>query len=283
MSDKLASVIFMMLAVSLFAGLTLIAKAVGTRFEEASLHPVQITAGRYCFAALFLVPLILARRPGFQNIDWNLHITRVVAAWLGVTCLFIAATHIPLADANAISFMSVIVTMALSIPLLGERVGVKRWSAAIVALTGALILVRPGTDAFHPAALIALAGAVIIGFEFIIVKKLSGIDTPLRMLITNNVFGALVSLVVVWPFWTDPHPAQYAMLAAIGLIMLCAQFCFIQAMQRMDASFVTPFWYAAPVFAALYDFAIFNQGLRLTSLMGISLICIGGIVICRRS
>ena len=282
-SPKSASVIFMLLAVSLFAGISLVAKSLGTGSSGPVMHPVQVSAGRFCFALLVLTPLFLIKKPGFTGVPWGLHFARSVSGWLGITCMFIAATKIPLADANAISFMSVIVTMALSIPLLGEQVGVRRWTAAGIAFVGALILIKPGTEAFHPAAIVALLAALFVGLEAILVKKLSNIEPPLRILFINNSVGALISLIVALFFWISPTIEQWLLLAGIGITMVLIQTCFIQAISRMEASFVTPFWYAVPLFAALFDLWLFEQYLSTTSTIGILLITMGGVVICRRS
>jgi len=188
----------------------------------------------------------------------------------------------PLADANAISFLSVIVTMALSVVLLAERVGRRRWSAAGVALLGALLIARPGTAAFSPYALVALLGAVFIGAETIIIKVLSDRENPTRILFINNLIGALISLLVLPYVWRPPEATQWLPLLAVGIIMLLAQFFNILAMQRDEASYVAPFWYAAPLFAALYDYLLYREIVSVWSGIGIVLIVAGGVIISRR-
>ena len=267
----------------MFAGVSLVAKSLGTGQSGPVMHPVQVSAGRFCFALLVLIPLFVIKRPGFAGTPWGLHFARSVSGWLGITCMFIAATKIPLADANAISFMSVIVTMALSIPMLGERVGIRRWTAAGIAFIGALVLIKPGTEAFHPAAVIALLAALFVGLEAILVKKLSNREQPIRILFVNNSMGAMISLIVAAFFWVSPTMEQWVLLAGIGATMVAIQTCFIQAISRMDASFVSPFWYAVPLFAALFDWLLFGQYLSTTSTIGIFLITMGGVIICRRS
>jgi len=83
--------------------------------------------------------------------------------------MFAAASQMPLGEATAISFLSPIAAMVLAIPLLGEKVGPVRWSAAVISCIGALILIRPGMDAFQLAALIALAAAIFMGIEVIFI------------------------------------------------------------------------------------------------------------------
>ena len=149
--------------------------------------------------------------------------------------------------------------MLLAIPLLGERVGPLRWSAAAVALLGALVLIRPGSEAYQPAALIALASAALIGVEMILIKRLSDREPPLRILVINNAIGALIAAIAAAFVWTLPSPSQWAMLAALGFSMLGAQALFIQALRAADASYVVPFFYTTLVFAALYDMALFGD------------------------
>ena len=185
----------------------------------------------------------------------------------------------PLADATAISFLSIIVTLGLSVFMLKERAGPRRWGAAIIALIGALLITRPGTSAFQPVALIALLAAVFIGFEIIFIKQLSGREPVLRILIINNVIGAIISAAVIGFVWQAPTAAQWLLIIVIGFLMIGVQATNILAMQRGDASFVAPFWFATPAFAAIYDYLAFSQIISTPSGLGILLIISGGIFI----
>ena len=185
----------------------------------------------------------------------------------------------PLADATAISFLSIIVTMALSVWILREKAGPRRWVAAVVALTGALLITRPGTSAFQPIALIALMSAVFIGFEIIFIKQLSGREPLLRILIINNLFGAAISASLIGFVWQSPTPSQWLLIVLIGFLMVGVQATNILAMQRGDASFIAPFWLATPAFAAFYDYLVFDQSLLAASVTGILLIVVAGVFI----
>ena len=266
-------------SVALFALLSLVAKLLGTDTLGPALHPMQISAARFIVAFMFLAIFLSARPIRFDNVPWGLHLRRGIAGWCGVTCLFAAAVLMPLADANAISFLSVIVTMILSGFMLREHAGPRRWAAAVIALIGALLIARPGTSAFQPAAFIALMAALFIGFEIVFIKQLSGREPVLRILVINNFIGSLISIVVLIFLWQTPSPAQWGLLVVIGALMIGVQSTNILAMQRSDASFVAPFWYAAPAFAAVYDFLVFQQAVSLPSGTGILLIIAGGVII----
>lgn len=172
--------------------------------------------------------------------------------------MFMAAGLIPLADATAISFLNPMFTMLFAIPILKETVGPRRWSAALLALFGAVLLIRPGGETFQPAALIALGGAVVLGLEAIIVKFLTRAENRFQILLLSNAIGTIVALSVASLVWIAPAPAQWAAMAGIGFLMVSAQILFLTALARGDASFVMPLFYATLVFAALYDLVIFG-------------------------
>ena len=246
-------------ASALVAVTTLIAKALGLGIDGTPLHPMQISAGRFAFALVSISVFALWLRPSMAGVPWRLHTFRSLLGWLGISCMFAAASRMPLADATAISFLSPLVTMVAAIVWLGDRIGPVRWIAAGVSVIGAVILVRPGTDAFQPIALIALAAAFFMGIEAIFIKRLSTTEPPIRILLINNTIGTLIAGLAATLVWTSPSPSQLALLGLLGATMALAQCLFIQALKGVQASFVIPFFYATLVFAAIYDFALFGD------------------------
>lgn len=243
-------------AAMFIAATTLMAKSLGTGTLGDPLPALQISHGRFLFAFLALSSVAMIVRPKLSKPNWGLHLARTSFGWAGVTLMFASVAFIPLADATAISFLNPVFAMMLAIPMLGEQVGRVRWSAAVLALIGALILLRPTPDSFQPAALLALGAAMIMGMELIFIKKLAGRENPFQILLVNNMLGLCIATLAVLPVWQPPTGLQWAVLAGIGGCMALAQTCFVNAMARADASFVAPFSYATLVFAALYD-AIF--------------------------
>jgi len=275
--------LFIVCCAALVAMTTLLAKLLGRGvIDGVELHPLQISAGRFLFAWLALLPVVAWHRPSFKGVAWRLQTMRSLCGWGGVSCMFAAATLMPLADATAISFLNPMVAMVLAIPLLGERVGPWRWGAAVTALAGTWLLIRPGTDSFQAAALVALAAAVFMGLEAILVKMLTGADRPLRILFVNNSIGAVLALGAASFVWVPPTPMQWLGLAGVGVVMVSAQTFFIQGLRRADASFALPFIYATLVFAALYDYLTFRVVPAPLSLAGAALIVAGALVLAWR-
>ncbi|MGI9616916.1 MAG: DMT family transporter [Acidimicrobiales bacterium] len=271
----------MVASAALIAWTSLIAKALGTGWGGDELHPLMISAGRFVFGLLALIPVILILRPSFVGTAWVLHAGRVLTGWGGVTLMFAATAFIPLADANAISFLAPVVTLALAVVVLRERIG-RRLLPAMIALGGVLLLTRPGSDAFQPASLLALAAACSIGVEMTFIKRLSDSEPPLRILTISNGLGSVISVTVALFVVQVPSPQQLAALAFLGASMVSAQVLFVTSMQRADASALMPFLYLVPLFAALYDWLLYSQAVGIVSAVGIATTLTGAALLAAR-
>ena len=271
-----------LLSTVFIAGSMTMAKALATGAMGAELHPLQVSHGRFLAAFLLFATIAAFRWPITGPIHWKLHFGRSSFGWAGVTLMFASLAYIPMADATAISFLNPVFAMALAIPLLGENVGRVRWSAAAIAFVGALILLRPTPASFQPGAILALAAAAVIGMELIFIKKLAGREAPFQILIINNAIGLTIASLAVIPFWQNPSQLQWAGLAGVGVLMACAQVCFINGMARADASYVAPFSYATLAFAALYDFVIFSSIPDWITWLGAGIILSGALLLALR-
>ena len=266
----------------LIAATTLLAKSLGTDALGENLHPLQITHSRFVFAWLGILAATAIMRPRFTRPHWGWHGARSACGFTGVSLMFTAVIYIPLADATAISFLNPVFAMLLAIPLLGERIGRWRILATLLAFAGALILTRPGQGTVEPAALLALAAAAVMGLELIFIKKLSGAERPLQILLLNNTIGLTIASSLVWPFFQWPNGDQWMALIALGLCMAAAQAFFVNGMARADASFVGPFSYSTLIFAAIYDMFIFGVVPDAVSLIGAATIMAGAILLAWR-
>lgn len=263
---------------ALVAATTLIAKALGTDTLGPPLHALQVSAGRYIFALIALLAVASASRPKIHAPNLTLHVIRSALGWAGVSFMFAAAARMPLSDATAISFLNPVFAMIFAYAFLKERVGPIRWLAALGCFVGALILLRPGTSAFQPAAFLALAAALLLGMELIFVKRLSGSEPPFQILLVNNSIGVVLSCIAASFVWVGPTPTQWGLLVAIGVIMVSAQSLFIQCMRNADTSFAAPFFYTTLVFAAAYDLILFDVWPNAVSILG-TVIIVGAAVV----
>jgi drug/metabolite transporter (DMT)-like permease len=278
----LRAVVLMITATLFIAATMLAAKSLGTDTLGAPLHPLQISHGRFMFAFIGFITASAVLRPKIRAPNMRLHMARTIFGATGVTLMFAAVAFIPMSDATAISFLNPVFGMILAIPFLGEKVGRWRWLAAAMAFVGALILLRPGPDTFQVAALLALGAALAMGFELVFIKKLADREPALQILLINNAIGCVLMSVAVIAFWAPPTLAQWGVLVTLGLMMAGAQTCFINAIARADASFVTPFSYLTLIFAGLYDWAIFAQIPDWISVLGAAIIVSGAALLAWR-
>jgi len=282
MPPNLIAALCMVMATAFFAGTMLLAKALGSGAMGMTVHVLQVSQARFVFGFLAVLLVVALLRPGAADRTapspkWGWHLARTMLGFTGGALMFAAAARMPLADANALSFLSPIVTMLLAIPFLGERVGRWRWTAAALAMIGATILIRPGAGVIQPAALMALGAALVLGAEGIFIKKLATREPPRQVLIVNNAMGVAIATVIgVWVFDWPASVGVWVALAGVGVLMVAGQFLFLIANRLGDASYVAPFFYLTLVWAALYDLAVFGVLPDAVSLTGAAVIVAGG-------
>lgn len=265
--DARTAVAFMLAATFFIATSTLMAKLAADPRFGAPLHPLQVSHGRFLFAFLAISTLFALRRHPLERPAYRLHAIRSAFGWGGVTLLFASVSFIPMADATAISFLNPVFAMIFAIPFLGERVGPIRWGAAAIAFLGALVLLRPSAQSFEIGGLIALGAALLMGAEIVAIKRLSGLERPLQILLVNNAIGLTIATLAVLPVWRMPAAEQWLILAGVGLAMATAQFMFVSAMARAEASYIAPFAFCTLIFASAYDTLVFSawpDGVTLT-------------------
>lgn len=287
LSSSSSGILFMIGASALVAGTSLVAKALGVEGSGGlGLSPFQISAGRFVFALITLIIVLTclpSARPCMAAAPWRWHMLRSVCGWLGVTCMFAAVAAMPMVEATAISFLSPLVTMIFAVLLLGESLAWRKVVAAALAVFGAFLILRPGTEAFQPAGLIALAAAALMSLEMLIIKRLSDTEPAMRMLLINNAIGASVSLAVASFVWIWPTASQWLLMMAIGVIMVSGQAFFIQAMKRGEASLVAPAFYAVLVFAGIYDYILYGVRPVPLAVAGSVLIISSALLLARRN
>src|SRR5918998_612097 len=191
-----------------------------TKQLALNLPAPEVAWMRYATFALLVIPFVLlkggvavlrSQRPGLQ-------VARGFGM-VGSSIMFIEGLrYLPVADATAIFFVSPILIMALSVLFLGESVGWRRWTAAAVGLIGVLIVVRPGTSAFHPAAVFPLLGALSWAVAVIATRKASASEHPITTLAYSAIVG-MVILSILLPFsWITPTWREMGLGLALGLL-----------------------------------------------------------------
>ena len=126
----------------------------------------------------------------------KLELARAVAIFASTICNFLAVRFLPVTVTGSIQFTTPLIVCMLSIPLLGEQVGWRRWSAIAVGFIGVLVVIRPGASDFNPAVLISLAGSTAGGFYTILVRRLAGTDSAA----TQQFYSSILAVCCMLPF-----------------------------------------------------------------------------------
>lgn len=244
----------------------------------------QIVWGRYAFHALLTV-LVFARgnllrqartaRPG-------LHLGRSALMLVATGCFFTALRYLPLANAIAIVFVGPLLVTAFAIPILGERVGVRRWSAILVGFAGVLVIIRPGSPNMHWATMLPLVSATCYALYQILTRIAARSDSADTSLLWTSAFGVVVMSAAAPFFWTAPDATGWAMMIALGATYGFGHYLLIRGLEVAPASRLSPFLYTQIVWATLLGLAIFDQFPDAMTLAGLSIVIASGIYIWRR-
>jgi drug/metabolite transporter (DMT)-like permease len=211
------------------------------------------------------------------------HAVRSFSGIISLALLYFAITRIPIADATAIAYAAPIFITVLSIFLLGEIIGLRRWIAVILGFVGVLLIARPQADGWDIGVLAALASAFTGAIVAIWLRKLSSSEKSVAIGIYYNGLGSLVCLGwVLLSGWLTPHADDIWILIAFGLGCGLQQWLLTVSFRYAEASLLAPFEYLAMVFAALVGFVFWGEIPVLTTWIGAAIIAASGLFIFKR-
>ncbi len=248
-------ILFMLAAVLTFTAMDAVAKALIGRFDT-----IQVVWARYSLQTLLVAGLHYRRLPQLVRTahPW-LQILRS-ACQLGSTAFFFASLrYIGLAESTAISDLSPVLITAAAAILLHERIGPRRLMGIFAALVGALIIIRPGTSVFTPAALLPLAGALSYTGFAIITRKVGHSESVWTSMLYTTMVGTLVTTAALPAVWQPVAGMDLVLFALIGTMGLLGQFFLIRAFTLAEASVVAPFGQSDILFATLWGMFVFDE------------------------
>lgn len=255
LSDTGRGIAWMLITTVLFVAMDTLAK------HLTSLYPVpEVVWARFAFHALFVTLLmgpslrtrIVTRRPGLQFLRSALLMCTTILFFSGLSFL-------PLAESSAMVQVGPLIITALSVPLLGEQVGIRRWTGVIAGFAGALIIIRPGSDAMQIYILLPLMAAVTNALYQITTRVLSRGDNVFTTLFYTPLIGTLLASAFLPLVWRKPDLEGWAMMALLGLIGAVSHFTLIKAFTAAPAATVAPFGYSALIWATLFGLVVFGD------------------------
>jgi len=259
-----------------FNGLNAIAKWLTTDYSV-----IEITFFRNLLAFLPCLVYVLAG-PGLDALKTGrlpLHLFRGVAGFGSMLLVFTAFGLLPIADAVAISFATPLFLTALSVPMLGEKVGVHRWSAVIVGFLGILLMARPTGAGASLGFLAAAASALLNAVILVTVRRLGRTEAPVTIIFYQAFVGTIASAMLL-PFgWKAPTAADFLAFAGLGLFGIVGHFFLTQGFRYAAATVVGPFNYTGLIWATLFGYVIWHDLPGPSTILGGLVVIASGIYI----
>jgi len=220
----------------------------------------QVLLVRSMFAMAMLSPMIW--REGLRRVASpprpGLQLLRVFFSTAEVAAFYWAVAYLPLADVVTIYLAGPIWVTALAGPLLGEKVGLRRWLAVMVGFAGVVIAMRPTSAALGLPSLIALTGSFFFALLMITTRNLRG--TPDTTLVTWQTMAALMAGLVAAPFgWVTPAPIEFLLLGLLGVVATLGHMCVNRSLKLAPAAVVVPYQYTQIVWAVLMGWLFFGD------------------------
>jgi drug/metabolite transporter (DMT)-like permease len=246
---------------------------------------VQVTWGRFFFATLFAAIVCGRDLPRLARSDSpKIQLLRSVFLMVTTGLFNLGIAQVPLAEATTIMFLGPIILTILSIFVLGELVGYRRWLGIVLGFIGAIIVIAPwqgGLSGIKSGTVFLLAAAFTNACYQITTRQLRH-DEPLTSLLFTAAAGALVSSAILPWHFTMPDTLGWSLLMASGLAGLVGHLCIIQAFRAAPASVVAPFSYSSLVWATLFGFVIWGDWPQANTWIGAALIVCSGLYIAFR-
>lgn len=210
------------------------------------------------------------------------HLLRSVLAMSSAFCAFYAYSQMPVADAYSIAFSGPLFITALSVPILGERVGWRRWTAVVAGFIGVLVMLRPGAGGIGLPSLSILCGTAFYGLSITLVRSLSRTESLSLLLLIPNLLIVAVCGASLPFLWVTPTWGDFGLLVFCGLANGCAQLCQIAAFSRAPAAVVAPFQYSQMFWAIGFGYVIWGSVPGQSVLLGCPIVIGSGLYILRR-
>lgn len=255
-SENMRGIVLMLLSMAVLSVMDAIMKELTAHYPS-----LQIAALRGLVSLPFVIAWILWQKSGVAallRVRWGWHVARGLLGVLMLTSFIYAIGTMPLSEAYTLFFVAPLMITALSVPLLGEKVGWRRWAAVLVGFGGVLIVMRPGFAAFSLATVAVLVGASCYALNAICVRILGRTDSTAAMSFWFMAFVAVGAGVLAMPEWQAVRLADTGWLIGMGISGALGQVLITEAFRCAPVSVIAPFEYSTLLWGVLLDLAIWG-------------------------
>lgn len=254
------------------------------KYMSARIPTLQLVWARFFFHTLLLIPIALWHHPVRELFPHRagLQTVRALMILCATALFFKAVALLPLADTLAVFFIYPFIITAFAPWVLGDRVGVWRWTATIIGFIGALVIIQPGFATLTHGVLFAIGAGFSYSFYALSTRKLAGIDPALVTLFFTGLIGLVVTSVLLPFAWVAPQTGDWMLMAVMGLVSAAGHYCVILASESAPTPLLAPLAYVEIISATLLGYFIFADLPDRMTWIGIAIIVASGIVIAWR-
>jgi drug/metabolite transporter (DMT)-like permease len=231
-----------------------------TKALAQTYHPFEIAFFRNAFGFLTILPLFLWRHAGVIGVRFP---ARILISSLGhivaMLCFFTGLATAPLNDATALSFTTPLFATVGAVLFLGERIKFRRIAALAVGFAGILLVLRPGLVAVTPDTMLILISCMAFAGVSLMIKAMSGTIPTTVIVFWQTLATGVFSLPAAALFWRNPDPADWLLLAILGILGTLGWLCFTRAFALAEASAITPYEFARLPITAVLAYLLFGE------------------------
>ncbi len=233
------------------------AKLLGTGYAIS-----QIILARNGFGLLTILAFVLTAGGGLASLRPRrpgLLLARTAANLTAAFLFFTGLRSLPLADAFAIAFAAPLFITALSVPVLGEHVGIRRWAAVVAGFLGVLIVVQPGSSAFRLEALLPLGAALSYAIAMLIGRKQTGFMSNSAILFWPSLIAVAITLAMMPSQWQTPTLSDLGLFVLMGVIGTSGMMLITQGYRFAPAAVIAPFDYSVLLWGVIFGWVIWRD------------------------
>jgi drug/metabolite transporter (DMT)-like permease len=254
--DPVAALLLVTVSMALMVGIAAMARGAA----RAGVDPLQVVFFRNFFCVVLMLPLLAWRGLSLvKTRQPRLYGMRVAVSFVSMLAFFQAVAMLPLAEVTAIGFLSPLFGTLFAIALLGEHVGLRRWTALAAGFIGAMVILRPSGGGVGFGQLAALVSAMCVGLIGPLVKRLTISDDADRIVFISNLVLTPLSLVPALFVWVWPAPHVWLQLVLLGVFAVLGHMTLVRGYAIADASLAMTFEFSRLPFSVLIGYLAFGE------------------------
>ncbi|MEM7564214.1 MAG: DMT family transporter [Pseudomonadota bacterium] len=275
----LAGILMMLIGIAAFSVMDATLKWLT---EGYSIAQVVMLRSWFGLPLLCLFALYGNRLTALKTSNPGIHFVRYLLVLILSFSFFWALSQMKLVDAIAITFAAPIFITALSVPLLKESVGLKRWLAIAVGFSGVLIMLRPGSGVFQWASIIVLGSVLVYSLLMITTRAYKSSESTASLMLYPQLGMTITGFVLLPFFWKTPDLADLGLFALAGTFGSIGVMCVTHAFRLGAAAVISPFEYSALIWASLLGYLLWDELPDSFTLVGAAVVIASGLYIVYR-